>query len=353
MDDSFWGYIALGLSILLFGSFGVKIKNPRIVSLDVDPMVFQCYFSLTVGILSMSVLSFTDFVFSWWGVLGGTMWVAGQVMVFIVIHMIGYATGVAIWAGTTIIVGFIIGVTAFDQQLSSVPGTVAGVCVLLFGIAGAVVFPTFVAVFWAEPGSNSGYKPIRNNDRKSFNDHQLGNQIAGTASLTDPSEKQFESIFSSRFLLGVCLACLFGLINGSLQVPLHFYSNEMNLADDDPENIAYLVSFGLGALMSTPPLALLWFLARRRWPEFHVRHVLWPGVFTGTLWIMGYASATYATIFLGEAIGYPATQASLLVAGLWGVFYFNEIEGKLPITSFFGSGILIVAGVCMMSYFGR
>lgn len=52
------------------------------------------------------------------------------------------------------------------------------------------------------------------------------------------------------------------------------------------------------------------------------------------------------------AIGFPLTQIALVVAGIWGMLLFKEIESKEGIIQFFiAAGVLLVGGA-LLAFFG-
>jgi len=53
---------------------------------------------------------------------------------------------------------------------------------------------------------------------------------------------------------------------------------------------------------------------------------------------------------LGEGVGYSVVQASMLVSGLWGIFYYKEIEGRETISKWFLSASITVLGILLLSY---
>ena len=44
-------------------------------------------------------------------------------------------------------------------------------------------------------------------------------------------------------------------------------------------------------------------------------------------WSTGNVASILAVTHLGEALGYSGCQASLVVSGLWGIFFFREVDG--------------------------
>jgi hypothetical protein len=53
---------------------------------------------------------------------------------------------------------------------------------------------------------------------------------------------------------------------------------------------------------------------------------------------------------LGEGVGYPLVQTSILISGLWGIFYYKEVQGIERISKWLLSSMLTVAGIILLSY---
>lgn len=131
----------------------------------------------------------------------------------------------------------------------------------------------------------------------------------------------------SRRNIGLCSALICGVWGGSCLVPMHY-------AQGDVKGLAYVISFSVGALTVT---VLLW-VARFAYhlvklksvweayevlPSFHLRVMLLPGATAGSLWSLGNVGSIVAVKHLGQGVGYSASQAALLVSGMWGIFYFK------------------------------
>merc|ERR1712192_34452 len=111
--------------------------------------------------------------------------------------------------------------------------------------------------------------------------------------------------------------------------------------------IEFLPSLAIGIIIVQPVLFLLYFaplLKTGVLPEFHLSVALLPGLLTGTFWGMGNFAAMFASTYLGQTIGFPLTQTCIIVAGLWGVIYYREISGPLPIGLFTLACCVIIAG---------
>ena len=174
-------------------------------------------------------------------------------------------------------------------------------------------------------------------------------------------------------VVGIMCAAFIGFSNGTMMLPLSY-------APPEAQGITYIVSFGIGALGITAGLLLVYFSFHfaigRPLPSFHVKvagkisvkersirfavhtypssfcHAAAPALLTGVLWAAGNYCSIYATLYLGQTIGYPLVQCNLLVAGLWGIFYYHEIRGWFLVSCFLLWTTIVLVGVFMLSLAG-
>ena len=154
-----------------------------------------------------------------------------------------------------------------------------------------------------------------------------------------------------------------GALADSIFVPLH-YAPALYHPGADASNDAKLkgslyfaFSQGIGTGIATFFWVPLIALARkvvsgRPLPPAHVRSCALPGMLSGALWNAGNGGATLATLPpLGQGVGYPLSQAALLVSAAWGVFYFREITGTESVRRFWIGAIVTFLGMAMAGYF--
>ena len=157
-----------------------------------------------------------------------------------------------------------------------------------------------------------------------------------------------------RRTLGILSAMFCGIYGGSIMAP-------MKWAPPDAKGMGYLISFAIGA--TTVNIALWVFRYLYLWqkhcspvqayyalPSFHIRKMWIPGGTAGLLWSIGNFFSILSVEFLGEGVGYSVVQASMLVSGLWGIFYFHEVSGPTTITKWFLSALMTVSGILLLSY---
>ena len=83
-------------------------------------------------------------------------------------------------------------------------------------------------------------------------------------------------------------------------------------------------------------------------PPMHARETLAAGAGAGVLWNLGNVGSILSLQPpLGESIGYPLTQAALIIGSCWGIFVFKEIRGQGPIRLFFAGALVTFVGMVM------
>ena len=154
--------------------------------------------------------------------------------------------------------------------------------------------------------------------------------------------------------LGMLAAAFCGLYGGSILAPMKF-------CNSDTKGTHYLMSFSIGASIVTVSLWVfryLFYVRRHRsffkaylaLPSFHLRTMWLAGGVSGLLWSIGNYFSLISVFYLGEGVGYPLVQTSIIVSGIWGIFYFKEVHGREMIVKWFMSSLLTVFGILLLSY---
>jgi len=312
------GYIAVSISILAWGSFGSLMKTKKLQEINVDPMVFQCYMTISIFLSSFFILIYTrEFKFTWYGVFGATLWTICSVSSVYGIQYLGLSVAQGTWSGLVIIVSFAWGLY-FGEEIKNPGLTALALGLLLLGIGGIAMANKIGKS--QEPKLDS---PV--NDE--------------SAPLTSDGTQDRPKVGK-----GVFFVFMVGAFAGSTLIPL-------KLAPKEYVGIIYAVSFGIGVMMVTPVLAVIYFLfIIRKKPVFYIYDVSFPALVSGLMWNVGNIGSILATASpLGLTVGYPLCQCALLVAGLWGIFFFHEIRGAAKIGFFFLSALVLIGGATMLS----
>jgi glucose uptake protein GlcU len=242
------------------------------------------------------------------------------------------------------LVSFVEGVL-LGQKLSHVPMCVLGLVILISGIVGLALVS----------GRESGRE---GNDADKFlaaeaqtPEDQVEAQTSEYQAPTKPS-KTSASSQQAQQVKGFMLAFCIGLLGGSIYVPLRWTT----LTGID--QVLYSVPFGFGALLNAALLQAGHFVAHKGFGLFEpmgnweFKRCVVPCLVSGVLWNGGNICSILAQLPpLGLAVGYPLTQCCILVGGLWGIFYYREIQGRTTIALFFLCTVVLLAGASTLGVF--
>jgi len=180
---------------------------------------------------------------------------------------------------------------------------------------------------------------------------------AAAAATHDPSTVVMVNVRGYKIAkrkLGMMSAAFCGIWGGSIMAPMKFCKS-------DTKGTHYLMSFSIGASIVTVAFWLLRYLynvnryrslskAYAVLPSFHLRTMWLAGGTSGFLWSIGNFFSLISVFYLGEGVGYPLVQTSILVSGLWGIFYFREVQGTERITKWLCSSLITIFGILLLSY---
>lgn len=374
------GIIAALCSCLFHGTFVCPMKSKAATSVNVDPLVFQTYKVCMCFILTWLVLLLgVEFVFTPWGLVSGLLWIPGGSAGIYAVRTNGIAISVGIWSCISVLTSTMWGFIAFGEKVKSDLFTIIGVIMLIIGVIG-------LSFSSAPDTDNKNDQDVKEDSLKApllerkdtsptldtnddldigwfepdaFSDDSFmtvledNNEEEVTDCVKNEEKSDYVNICGleiSRFFLGVFCASLNGVNSGTVLVPMHY---------SGIKGLEFAPSFAIGALNA---LILAW-LARFLYhyfrtgyistafytlPSMHLRKMLLPGAISGTLWQIGSIGGMLSVSFFGQGIGMSIGQSSLVVSGLWGIFYFKEVVRSLKIASWFASAIITIAGVYVL-----
>jgi len=299
--------------------------------------VLQTYKIVMCFIISWVVLLFgEEFAFTPWGFVSALFMIPGGTAGYFAVRNAGLAVSQGIWSSLKVLVAFCWGILIFQEPVRSKVGTATAILFLMFGLAG-------MSYFAAPPSPLfSGYESIS---------QPLIDEESGSESIEDAKNKC--GCFRNR-RLGLLGAVIDGAYGGSILVPMHFAGREKT------KGLAYVLSFAIGcAVLVTIVwiLRYLYYCARagsfvggaERMPSFHLMVIGPYASLAGLIWSVGNISSILSVSLLGEGVGYSIVQSQLLIAGLWGVCWYREIQGVRIVTSWFLFAIITVVGIILLS----
>jgi glucose uptake protein GlcU len=357
--------LGVALALGFWGSFVVPMKMSRAVrEAQLATVWFQAYVGLGVLASSICFLVVPGVAegFTPWGLVSGFMWVPGNFLAMSAVELLGLATAQATWAAAIVVVSFFWGVV-LDGAPARLAPVAAGLVVLVIGV---------VIIAQASEGDSKGGGDTRGAAEGAVEYRPLAEDAATTAAAAaDAGTRRSRG----DALLGFACVAGVGALAGSIFVPLHFAPANLRDGFDGAFHFAFSQGIGIGlATFFWVPVILL--AQCRRLPEtlqqttpalpqqgagasrffgappMHLRACIAPGMLSGLLWNCGNIGGTMATLQpLGQGVGYPMSQAAMLVSGAWGVFYFKEITGVRRVRKFWAGAATTFAGMCVAGVF--
>lgn len=297
------------------------------------------------------------FQFTPWGIVSGLFWVPAGVSAIYAVQNAGLAVSQGLWSSIIVLVSFAWGIGIFQESVRSKWMALCAVIVMIVGLWGMSYY-----------SSPDGIQSIEEGDicldgtNSDVSSSRLGYDRVESETTTTSREDEFlenntqtnNSLWQRR-RLGITAAVFNGVWGGSVMVPMQY-------APKEAAGTGYVISFAFGATIVTMALWATRFLfylyqsemnitcAFNSLPSLHLKTMWLPGAIAGTLWSVGNIASMISVMNLGEGVGYSLTQSSMLVSGLWGLFYFNEVQStQMKVLWFLSAGITLV-GILGLSY---
>jgi glucose uptake protein GlcU len=393
------GWAGAVIAPFAFGSFGVPLKTS--VKVEVDPLVMQTYKTLVCFATCWLVIFMGEEV-RWtpWGIVSGLFWVPGAACGIYGIRNAGLAIAVGTWASIIVLTSFLWGIVIFKEQVRSFSGACGAFLLLIAGLIGMSRYSKPVHsqtqprkfIEDDESSTESSDEESAENllrmatKRKSLK--RLGSGVTEkgpiiTGPIITPLEVEQPllksasksnlsqakdladkdrivfcrgRIAATRRQLGIVGAVINGVWGANNLIPLHY------AAQEGFGGASYLISCASGALIVNIFMWVFYFMyyvydkrcsmrdAYESMPSFYVKELGGAGLMAGLLYSMGNFASIMAVSYLGQGVGYSFCQTSILVSGLWGIFFFKEITGRETIIKWLLSATVTVIGIIWLSY---
>jgi len=176
--------------------------------------------------------------------------------------------------------------------------------------------------------------------------------VAMVKRLSTHLNNQYNIKISTR-TLGFIIAVIGGIWGGSVMVPIHY-------ADSNSKGFNFVFSFAIGtSFVNTFAWIIRFYFTwirssknlqstLRALPSFHFRSMVMPGACSGTLYCIGNLASIVSVTILGEGVGYSMTQSSMLVSGMWGIFWYREITDPLCIRGWLIMATITLSGMMIL-----
>lgn len=211
-------------------------------------------------------------------------------------------------------------------------------------------------------------------------------------------------VIVTKRIAGIMAALFNGFMSGSSLIPMHYAKRQPN---GDWGGLNYLVSFSVGSLFSCIGIWIIYYVilvvrqhqinkklsslnnsssstsgnlniattaagsvssntddisvasktfhhnifqhAASKMPDAYFK-VLWKsGLAAGLLNAIAMVGSVLAVTYLGQGVGNSVIQCKIIVSGMWGIYYYKEIDNPIAIRKWFISASLSVIGIVWLS----
>ncbi|XP_034357296.1 transmembrane protein 144 isoform X2 [Arvicanthis niloticus] len=312
------GYLSSAVAILLFGSNFVPLKKYD----TGDGMFLQWVLCAAIWLVALVVNLILHCPKFWpFAMLGGCIWATGNIAVVPIIKTIGLGLGLLIWGSFNTLTGWAssrFGWFGMDAEEVSKP------MLNYFGaglsVVSALTFLFIKSEIPNNPGSSDTTplmtEPVINRTEDPRADSSWVDKLSTT----------------HHRIVGCSLAVISGILYGSTFVPIiyikdHSQRNDSMYAGASQYDLDYVFAHSSGIFLTSTVYFVAYCVAMKNRPKLYPEAVL-PGFLSGVLWAIATCCWFIANHSLSAVISFPIITAGPgLIAALWGIFVFKEIQG--------------------------
>lgn len=328
------GLTACAISSLCFGSMYVGV---RIAGDPGDGMVVQwivcsaIFFSGVVTYIATGAPPFQPLA-----MLGGLLWAIGNLTAIPIIKTIGLGMGILIWGTVNCVVGWATGRFGLFGVNPSTPSSpnlnyIGLVLVIVGGILFAFVRPKPPPDSTRRNSLQQGSPTVRREEPQNTNTEEgesLVEQLDGEERAVRTTENTIaNSDGLKKRILAIVASVFAGIGYGSTFTPvIYIQDNPEHFKNPSKNAIDYVFSHFTGIYL-TSTVVLLIYIAYKQNKPYMDNALVFPSLLAGVLWAVAMLAWFLANDILSQAITFPI-NAMLpgLIASLWSVFYFKEVE---------------------------
>ncbi|KAM6220645.1 transmembrane protein 144 [Rhynchocyon petersi] len=312
------GFISSSLAILLFGSNFVPLKKYD----TGDGMFLQWVLCAAIWLVALVVNLILHCPKFWpLAMLGGCIWATGNIAVVPIIKTIGLGLGILIWGSFNALTGWAssrFGWFGMDAQEVSKP-------LLNYIGAGLSIVSAFIFLFIK---SEIPISTCSVDTTPLISEHEIS-----TTPDASPSYSWVDKLSAVQHrIVGCSLAVISGILYGCTFVPIiyikdHSKRNDSTYAGASQYDLDYVFAHFSGIFLTSTVYFLVYCTAMKNSPKLYPEAVL-PGFLSGTLWAIATCCWFVANHSLSPVVSFPIITAGPgLIAAMWGVFMFKEIQG--------------------------
>ncbi|XP_033632022.1 transmembrane protein 144-like isoform X2 [Asterias rubens] len=341
------GFIGAAVAIVFFGSNLVPVKKAD----TGDGMFYQwvdCVAIWHVGLIVNIVRGCPQF--HPLAMLGGFLWATGNVTVVPIIKTIGLSLGILIWGSLNLLTGWASGHFGLfgikKDELSNPVFNYIGVSLALV----SVVLFLFVKSEVTSGDASSKEPPKDATSRTPLLDEQESTNSEPDIKVIPSEDASWVDRLSptQKRIVGISLAIVAGSFYGFNFVPCIWIQD--NVANASQNGLDYVFSHFSGIILTSNVYFLLYCIFKRNRPQIGVGLVI-PSIVSGVMWGIAQSGWFLANFNLSESVSFPIiTTGPGIIASLWGVIYFREIQGRRNLLVLFLAFAITITGAVFTAF---
>ena len=332
-------YVALGISILFFGSnFVPAAKFP--IGDGISFQFFLCCGIWIVGIIVNLIVATSSAAFHFFPLvmIGGVIWTTGNVLSTFVIPINGLGVSMLLWCTTNLFMGKFQKKTKKSFFISSLnkgwasgrfgwfglkPDNVSNSALNYAGVVIAILSGA-ITLF------------IRIGKKEDLEHQSLVNLEDSTTINTSIDAEQpqtnVKKVSFQMRIIGYILAIVAGLFFGlNVSPTTYIIQHNDDYQDYKPKvsknGLNYVFPHYTGILLTSFFYYVIYIIAKKNKPHIDIQSIL-PAFISGNMWGIAQAALIYANGILGQSISFPLVSVGpAVIAGLWSIFYIKDIYG--------------------------
>ncbi|CAG2251154.1 Transmembrane protein 144 [Mytilus edulis] len=321
----YWGFIAAGIAILFYGSNFVPVKQYE----TGDGMFFQwimCSGAMLAGVVVQLIRNQPPFFPM--AMIGGVVWEIGNICVVPIVKTVGLGLGLCIWSMVNLLSGWS---TGSAVVFSLIKNDVTPAETESEPLVSEVLQQSY-----GSKSNDSSYQSKNNKDK--------------TINMDDQSdEKSYIDRLSPGMqrIVGLVLCVFSGVLYGQMFTGATYVQDHPDLYPGATFNgLDYVFADFCGLYITSTAFFVIYIIFMKNKPKIYPKVIL-PGLISGVMWSVGTSCWFVANRSLSIPVAFPiVTTGPSIVASLWGVIVFKEIQGtRNLLILFLGFGIAITGAI--------
>ncbi|EFC49907.1 predicted protein [Naegleria gruberi] len=368
------GYVGSLIAILFYGSnYVVTKKYPT-----GDGVAFSWLMSngiFFVGFISLALTTDNKLIFVPTGLLSGSIWATGNLLVIPIIKCVGLGLGFLLWSGANLIGGYCVGKLGLFGVEKEVIDSLGGNIMNIFGLVCGII--SLLLFFFIKPPQekkknddetpqteentteaategtsllNNENEPQQNlNDEKSINDDIVVQDVSKFKAFMNKLKKISQHPAFVR-LLGIGMAITAGCLYAVNLTPFKLWvQHEIYIHNKSPGPIDFAFSHFSGIYLLNSAVFLIYILIKKNQPEIYPNMIM-SSIISGAMWGIATIGLLYSSSYLGFTVGYPLVAIGpSLVSTFWNVCVFREITGVRNLIILSCSLLFALIGVILLA----